>query len=436
MGWLYVPAGEGWNLGSPSPLAERIAPSVTSNGKFLLAPGWSRKWKKGGYIRLLSGTTLLPSTADAGVDAWISSLRDSPASPSAQPGSATPTPTTGTSGRMSGGLSSGRRRLSSFWRTSQPLFQLDNGTGDRPTWWSETSWSDWVTALRRRSSRHRMLAHRTSGNGSLSWATPTGHPRTHTPRDVDHGMQLANQVDVWASPRTSDTNGPGPHGDGGTDLRTQAHQWPTPATTDGASAGRHSTTTGVMHAGTSLTDATRQWPTPNVPNGGRVMAPEDIAAKGATANGKRQVGLEDMAKLWPTPAAIMPNEAETVDGWDARRAKVKAQSNAGNGMGEQLTIEARRFHLDPETPTLGPPSLPSAPNSHRLWDTPRVGPHGPPGQGARHGGQPKGMRLNPLFVEWLMGWPEGWSSVRSNTARSDSGFSATASSPPKPPPRS
>jgi hypothetical protein len=26
------------------------------------------------------------------------------------------------------------------------------------------------------------------------WATPTAHPRTHTPRDVDHGEQLANQA--------------------------------------------------------------------------------------------------------------------------------------------------------------------------------------------------------------------------------------------------
>jgi hypothetical protein len=26
------------------------------------------------------------------------------------------------------------------------------------------------------------------------WGTPTAHPRTHTPRDVDHGAQLANQV--------------------------------------------------------------------------------------------------------------------------------------------------------------------------------------------------------------------------------------------------
>src|SRR3990167_6112776 len=47
------------------------------------------------------------------------------------------------------------------------------------------------------------LVRRISGTGSLSldtepewWGTPNSHPRTHTPRDVDHGIQLANQVDV------------------------------------------------------------------------------------------------------------------------------------------------------------------------------------------------------------------------------------------------
>jgi hypothetical protein len=42
-----------------------------------------------------------------------------------------------------------------------------------------------------------------------------------------------------------------------------------------------------------------------------------------------------------------------------------------------------RFSLPaPETPTLGEPSSPDAPTSRR--------------------------QLNPEFVEWLMGWPEGW----------------------------
>lgn len=37
------------------------------------------------------------------------------------------------------------------------------------------------------------------------WATPMAHPRTHTPRQVDHGIQLANQIEnaerLWPTPR-------------------------------------------------------------------------------------------------------------------------------------------------------------------------------------------------------------------------------------------
>ena len=42
------------------------------------------------------------------------------------------------------------------------------------------------------------------------------------------------------------------------------------------------------------------------------------------------------------------------------------------------------------------------------WQTPRTGTHGIPGADATHGGQPKGLRLNPLFVAWLQGVPSGW----------------------------
>jgi len=50
--------------------------------------------------------------------------------------------------------------------------------------------------------RDRNLAKHTNGNGmgtpltitTLQWATPTSHERTHSPRQVASGIQLANQV--------------------------------------------------------------------------------------------------------------------------------------------------------------------------------------------------------------------------------------------------
>lgn len=38
------------------------------------------------------------------------------------------------------------------------------------------------------------------------WATPAAHERAQTPREVDHGIQLANQVENWGTPRVT-TNG-------------------------------------------------------------------------------------------------------------------------------------------------------------------------------------------------------------------------------------
>lgn len=54
----------------------------------------------------------------------------------------------------------------------------------------------------------------------------------------------------------------------------------------------------------------------------------------------------------------------------------------------------------------------------------------PPGAPSSSSGQTS-RRLNPAFVEWLMGWPEGWSSC----GLTGSDFWATESSPPKPPRR-
>lgn len=62
------------------------------------------------------------------------------------------------------------------------------------------------------------------------WPTATARPRTHTPRPVHHGMQLANEVErealrLWPAPsRAVGTGGPGrsPSRTGGDNLRTAA----------------------------------------------------------------------------------------------------------------------------------------------------------------------------------------------------------------------
>lgn len=92
--WLYVPS-----TSSPSaPVSEgltsacttlsdeqasALARSVTLRGKPSPSRLWSRAWKTGGWIRLLSGATSPPSILDRGVEQWIASLGGSRVSPGA-----------------------------------------------------------------------------------------------------------------------------------------------------------------------------------------------------------------------------------------------------------------------------------------------------------------------------------------------------------------
>lgn len=102
--------------------SQDFAQSVTSRGRHMPLRYWQRAWKKGGWIRHLSGATLPHSTAQRGVDAWISSLRESRASRSPAPGSSE-------GSKMSVGYGLSLRQsfgtwdhASSSWRTCQDLF--------------------------------------------------------------------------------------------------------------------------------------------------------------------------------------------------------------------------------------------------------------------------------------------------------------------------
>ena len=130
---------------------------------------WSREWAKGSWLRLLSGTTLPPSTADAGVDAWISSLRATRASLSAPQVGVVGTMTRDTSGRTSHASSASPVQLSCFARTSPAIYRSDSGR-------SAQTFTAWTTGLRREYSARRKSAPRT-GESACSFSLPTPSAR-------------------------------------------------------------------------------------------------------------------------------------------------------------------------------------------------------------------------------------------------------------------
>ena len=73
MAWLYVPVGEALKLPSNLHSETVINASCTSREKYLRPQRWSSIWKKGGWIRRLSGMTLNPSEAMSLVRSWATS---------------------------------------------------------------------------------------------------------------------------------------------------------------------------------------------------------------------------------------------------------------------------------------------------------------------------------------------------------------------------
>jgi hypothetical protein len=98
-----------------------------------------------------------------------------------------------------------------------------------------------------------------------------------------------------------------------------------------------------------LSQFVKMWPTPNVPNGGRSPKPGTVGPTGMMVDGKkRQVDLQMAVRMWPTPMSAPTSEAS-------------------HG---QFSGQYRQALKD---------------------------------SGIENSGQ-----LNPTWVEWLMGFPLGW----------------------------
>ncbi len=169
------------------------------------------------------------------------------------------------------------------------------------------------------------------------------------------------------------------------DLNLQAENWASPA----PSADTHSTTT---HSASTDAPTAREtaWPTPGAND-----------YKGSAKKGQRRGQLDEAAEQkWQTPSdpknttRKQPNGTERehllasqAQHWQSPGAMGgDSTSRGGDRIGETLLSGQAESFLStlpaPAPSSSGEPSSPSEQTSRR--------------------------RLNPLFVEWLMGLPEGW----------------------------
>jgi DNA (cytosine-5)-methyltransferase 1 len=124
---------------------------------------------------------------------------------------------------------------------------------------------------------------------------------------------------------------------------------------------------------------------------------------------KRQVGLPHAVKTWPIPDASVANDGETLESWEARRERVKATGINGNGMGTPLAVAARLWPTATTGDANGSGSAGYSTESGRsegttLTDAAVRGIRA----GAPQSKSIKGLKLNPAWVEQLMGFPPGW----------------------------
>jgi hypothetical protein len=341
-------------------------------------PFWSRAWKTAPWIRRLSGTTLPPSTAARGAASWIASLRDFRVSRGVpRVSNSAPKTIDGYGPRLSASFAMWDPN-GYFSRTSLDLFQEADSNSYSGIFPYSGSMRNGCLY------RREMSVPRIEGSESSSWPTATRQDSASSganyPKTESHnpGVTLTEAVREWATPQSHDSVG------GKTPEQIQAM--------------RERTGAGVMN----LNEMAANWSTPSAYDGRRPGS-EDDSTQGR--NLKRE------AEIWQTPSV-----ADTTGGRLNRSGKRGSELLLKGQASLWATATAHERSLSPRSVHHGEQLA----NQVDQWPTPRCGAHGTPGHGLRHptienagvqslpNTQSSRRRLNALFVEWLMGFPPGW----------------------------
>ncbi len=461
MAWLYVPASADSNSVSNSPLETADTPVwVTSSGKpTQRQPSWPG-WKTRPWILRLSGMISRPSMAARGAEKWMSSLADTPANRSAQPVTNLAQTIQDTCGPIfdelcerSGPDSASSRTYQDTSRTDSSMSSLIFGCWDTdgpmttPCFISTktaTLSESLVKSLRSDSLARRKWAQTTYGIDCSSWPTAktlSGGPETKASR----ATRGAGSEDLQTRAQGFDTPEP---------------QWSTPSAVDHKPVG--SAEQSRAEQGEPLkcdrrlrNDAAnfetpvpgrKDWSTPNSGDGIRGRQEPD---------GRRGILLGTQSRDFRTPrwATIRAMEAGDYTR-DRGEQGGERPTLTGQARGMQTPTPAPRKWVSPAAssecqercgkPDKGRTSSKSGRTLTGLvLEVHGLGPHAtagvspsfPPAPTTSHRG-PKSMaltlglprlyrmllhfqwfqdrivrRLNPSFVEWLMGWPIGWTGL-------------------------
>lgn len=213
----------------------------------------------------------------------------------------------------------------------------------------------WVTKLRLDCLQRQSAARLTSGNGSLSWPTVRAN-ETCQYNSKDNGVALSRAVKQWPTPEAQNQEGYQVVNGKKIPRLGQQVNWPTARASDGEHGG------------------------PNQ---------RDSAGRPALS----------MAVNWPTP----------------QHSEYKGQSQRGQHCpDDRLTNKVLSGQPAPDSPSMNG-------KSRELWATPNIPDRG--GPGGQHSDLAIDLncaprKLNPAWVEQLMGLPTGWTAFDSSETES------------------
>jgi len=355
---------------------------------------WSAKWKRDSWTQYLSGRMLLTSQQNlSAISSWISSRLPTPAKDSAMPEKDLEPKTIDTSGPIADDLFSLSGPDGSGLKTSKDTFRLDSPQ-------SLPTWKKMVIQRRGEYSARLKSARLTSGRGCLSsqgtqWQTAT------TNMDIERSPEgIAKRIAF----RKSMGRNSFAIGNLGEQIRLEGREmnWPSATVSDVHTGNLKSSQQkdGSMHSVTLPQAVEKMWPTTTT---------RDYKGCGnavdRTDGKSRMDTLEAIVKFGP-PAPVSPNTpGSRRESWATPRSGAVDNSRPNGQGGKCLGAQAKKSWRTPSSSECNggqasPEEMSEAGRTVKLRY--QV-------EGAKIGAQTS-AKLNPRWVETLMGLPLGWTS--------------------------
>lgn len=353
--------------------SRRCALSLIARSKPLPVRIWSRKWKRDTWTRHLFGRILNHSHGLAFEEKYICYLADTLVNPSVRPASGEGVRTLDTCGPTL------QMELPFFahWFASLKTLK-DTLRWDCPQ--SSVTWKSSVIKRRGEYSARLKSGRRTSGSGSSSWPTASardwkdGRASSAT---MNRNSRPLNEVVISGHLDQDSHNSNG-----------SRQELSNRSITEAEADGIQNQKVGNIRA----------WGTPRVTNNGGAPSPQ------CTGKGSR---LEDQVAMWPTPCANDDNKSVEAHLAMKQRMGQRDGTNSNRTAITSLNVMVKLWPTA-SVPNGGrSPALPMTATGRKLDGTKGQG-QAPMKQGTLNlQTQAKG-KLNPRWVETLMGIPIGW----------------------------